>query len=200
MRLRRSRVVAAAAIIAAHVAVFGFLPGFQAPAPVSPEDSGFTLLLLAPPQDEPHIRYSPLRRHPGTASSSAAHRPPDTAPPMPEPPAPSTAPTAIDWSREAAQAAAAQLAADAETARRARAFDGWKSHVMPAPTVPRGPEFGWDEAHIHRFVPTPVGMVVSLNDRCVVVVSFLAIIPGCKVGPIASRGDLFDHMHDAETD
>ena len=191
---------AAIAILAVHVLALRFLPTFRASEPPAAEGPAFTVVILPPLAAEepraPAPSQRPSARRPPLPSPDTRNAPATALPPVE--PAPSTAPRAIDWSKEAARAAADRLAADADTVRRAGTFEQWKQHVMPAPDVPRGPDFRWDEAHIHRLTPTPQGMLVALNDRCAVLFSPLAIIPGCRIGSMPSHGDLFAHMRDPE--
>jgi hypothetical protein len=108
----------------------------------------------------------------------------------------SSAPALIDWAKEAEAAAADGTVRDADAWRRSAALSRWKSHVMPSPVVPQGPQFGWDRSHTQRFETTPQGLVVMLNDRCGIIVNPLAVAGGCALGHIPVRADLFDHMRD----
>jgi hypothetical protein len=61
---------------------------------------------------------------------------------------------------------------------------------------PAAPQFGWDYAHTHRVEALPEGgLLINLTDRCAVVL-YVLLIPVCKIGHIATNGQLFDHMHD----
>ncbi|HXS27339.1 MAG TPA: hypothetical protein VN730_06730 [Steroidobacteraceae bacterium] len=101
----------------------------------------------------------------------------------------------IDWEKEADSAVAEGAERDAEAARRASALSRWREHVMPGP-APRPPEFRWDYAATHRFVPTISGLVINITDRCVILVNPFAVVPGCAIGHIPVYGDLFAHMDD----
>lgn len=112
-----------------------------------------------------------------------------------------TAPIAIDWAKEAERAAAHRIEADEEADRRASALSPRRGPRVGASEAPAAaPQFGWDHAHTHRLELSPDGgMVVNLNDRCAIVVKFPFFLPGCKIGKMESRGDLFTHMNDPPT-
>lgn len=55
------------------------------------------------------------------------------------------------------------------------------------------PEFGWDEARIHRIQRLENG-IIDLGDRCLIKLPFP--IPICRFGRLPANGELFKHMHD----
>jgi hypothetical protein len=64
--------------------------------------------------------------------------------------------------------------------------------------VPK-PQFGWARWHTERVHTLEQGgILIHLSERCVVVVSVIAM-PMCRFGKIEARGDLFDHMNDPPT-
>lgn len=116
--------------------------------------------------------------------------PASTPPLLVAPPRPdgTATPPVIDWQREAEEASHEQaLAAEAQRDQKASGPSKAK------------PEFGWDRSRVHRVEPIESGgFVVRLNDRCVLVITLLAM-PVCKIGTQPARGDLFEHMDDAPT-
>jgi len=98
-------------------------------------------------------------------------------------------PPSVDW-HEQAQAEAAR---QAEEMNRPGAGPGAAPSQPVTPAQPR-PEFGWDRTHTHRVEAIDGGgILVRLNDHCVIVITLLAM-PACSIGTIPARGDLFDHM------
>jgi len=89
----------------------------------------------------------------------------------------------------------ARTARAAQAERRASALSRWREHVMPGPPPPR-PQFRWDEAATHRSVASWAGLVVHINDRCLMIISPLFVGGGCAIGEIPAHGDLFAHMDD----
>jgi len=95
-------------------------------------------------------------------------------------------PPVIDWQREAEEAARKQ-------ALEAGAQPDTKGSGQSKPK----PEFGWDRSRVHRVEPIESGgFVIRLSDRCVIVMTLLAM-PVCTLGTQPARGDLFEHMDDA---
>jgi hypothetical protein len=96
------------------------------------------------------------------------------------------APPVIDWQHEAEEA----------TRKRALEAEAQRDPKSGDPTKPK-PEFGWDRSRVHPVEPIESGgFVVRLSDRCVVVITLLAM-PVCQIGKKPARGDLFEHMQDA---
>jgi len=201
---RLARLVAFTAVLGAHVLGVLFLPTLRRPFLQTPGDELSTAIAFLQPIQPQHSAaaakldpQSPTKREP--AQKSVRVKPLPKTPDATE--QENTAPIAIDWAKEAERAAAHRIEADEEAGRRASALS-----PRPGPSVgaPEGraatPQFGWDHAHIHRVEPIPNGgLVVNLNDRCAIVVVFPFLLPGCKIGKIASRGDLFTHMNDPPT-
>ncbi len=65
-----------------------------------------------------------------------------------------------------------------------------------APQAPKAlPEFGWDNARIHRVEPlSGGGTLIHLGDHCVLVIYALMPFPGCEIGRIPANGHLFDGL------
>ena len=113
--------------------------------------------------------------------------------------APPTGGTAIDWSAEAAGAAARQVEADERRARQARAFAPAANPMFA--TRARRPGFHWNYARTHRVEPVPglvpgLGTVIHLNDQCSILLFVIIPMIGCALEKPPVRGDLFEHMHD----
>jgi hypothetical protein len=110
---------------------------------------------------------------------------------------PETSAPSVDWQKET-QTAAGRIAEGLATEGRR------KGKYAPDPRfarpVPR-PQFGWDESKTHRIevLPNGGGTLIHLNDRCALVLS-AGLFPVCKLGKIAARGDLFEHMGDRPAD
>jgi hypothetical protein len=201
---RLARLVAFTAILGVHVLGVLFLPTLRRPFLQTPGDEFSTAIaFLQPiqPQQSPQKAklhpQSPTKREP--AQKGVRGTPPPKTPEIAE--QENTVPIAIDWAKEAERAAAHRIEADEEAARRASALSPRPGPSVGAPEArPATPQFGWDHAHIHRVEPIPDGgLVVNLNDRCAIVVKFPFLLPGCKIGKMASRGDLFTHMNDPPT-
>jgi hypothetical protein len=203
VRIRRSRALIAFAIVTTHVGVIVFYSAARAPIESQRSEAApFTVLMLPqmPMTDGGGgARTQPTPSKPGHAArKTLPPRAPSAVEQAPEPDSRQATPPLIDWADEAKNAARDQIAADDEKLRLASALSRWKSNVMPAPKVPAASTFGWDEARLHRFTSTPLGLVVNLGDYCSLVISPLAIGGGCAFGKPPSRGDLFEHMRDPQ--
>jgi hypothetical protein len=192
------------AILGAHVLGVLFFPTLRRPFLQTPGDEfSTTIAFLEPIQPQPFAEAAKLHAPSPTKRETAREGVQGTAPPKtPEPTEPeNTAPIAIDWAKEAERAAAHRIEADEEADRRASALSPRRGPSVGAPEAPTAtPQFGWDHAHIHRVEPIPDGgLVVNLNDRCAIIVKFPFLLPGCKIGKMESRGDLFTHMNDPPT-
>jgi hypothetical protein len=59
------------------------------------------------------------------------------------------------------------------------------------------PEFGWSHSRIHRVESlADGGSIIWINDRCFIAAVGLIPLPFCRIGKIAARGDLFEHIRD----
>ncbi|HEY2466007.1 MAG TPA: hypothetical protein VGI32_18250 [Steroidobacteraceae bacterium] len=121
--------------------------------------------------------------------------PTPTAPPPAE-----QAPAVIDWNAEAALSAKHQ--AQSAAAPPPRALDKRLAGMyIDGSGLDQGgtPEFGWDHARTRRVEGMEGGgSLLWLNDRCFVVLYGVIPFPMCGVGKIPVRGDLFDHLLDAQ--
>ena len=200
MHRRANRAAIFTAVVAGHLLVLHYLPDFPPPPELSDREPLLPITLFPAELRPPRAAIA------ATSSRRSKHAPGGRKPPGERAAAASAAqPPAqargirpwIDWEKEADAAIAHRREVAAEAARRASALSRWREHVMPAPWAPHGPEFRWDEARTsQRFVPTIAGLVVHLNDRCLIIISPLALLGGCAIGHIPVYGDLFAHMDD----
>jgi hypothetical protein len=98
---------------------------------------------------------------------------------------------APDWTEELHRAASDALANDLALKRHELDF----AHAFP--TQPKKPQqFAWNYAATHRIEAIPQGgLLVHLNDNCVLIIFPLPLI-GCGIGKHPANGDLFEHRHD----
>jgi hypothetical protein len=110
---------------------------------------------------------------------------------------PETSPPSVDWQKETQTAAARTAEGLATQGQRKGKYAPDPRFARPAPR----PKFGWDESKTHRIeiLPDGAGTLIHLNDRCALVLS-AGFFPVCKLGKIAARGDLFEHMGDRPAD
>jgi hypothetical protein len=195
MRWRRALVLAA--IVIAHFLVVRFFPADRASSRDTPEqDISFATLSSTAPtvrtsksKSVPRVSQAPKRiEGSGSLRDIQPDLRPDTAPPAP-----------VDWAKEAEIAAADSLKLDEEAARQAAALSQWQLRVIPSPKAPAQSGFSWDHSRTHRLESSAQGLVVNLNDRCSILISLslMAVLGGCKIGPLPVHGDLFIHMRDA---
>jgi len=181
----RQRPLLFALAVLIHAGLFQLLVSERQGAAQVPERQ--TVLALLP--DTGKLRPSPPPIAPVTPERLPEWSPPTSMPPLliaPSERDETSTPPAIDWQHEA-EAATRKRALEAETQR-----DPGRS----AASKPK-PEFGWDRSRVHPVDPIESGgFVVRLSDRCVIVITLLAM-PACKIGTKPARGDLFEHMDDA---
>jgi len=142
---------------------------------------------------------APVRSKPASAEVSRDATGP--AAPAAPPVSPGTSVTphslAIDWASEARIASSRAVDAADAAARRARQIGGTPAdaEVIRRKQVPKS-DFGWNEASTKRVEGLEGGgMVLRLSERCAIV--FLPVpLPGCALGEIKARGDLFEHLDD----
>jgi hypothetical protein len=98
---------------------------------------------------------------------------------------------APDWTEELQIAAKDAIAKELAQKRHELDF----AHAFP--TQPRKPpQFAWNYAATHRIEAIPEGgMLVHLNDNCVLIIFPLPFI-GCGIGKRPANGDLFEHRRD----
>jgi len=98
---------------------------------------------------------------------------------------------APDWTEELHIVAKDAIAKELAQKRHELDF----AHAFP--TQPRKPpQFAWNYAATHRIEAIPEGgMLVHLNDNCVLIIFPLPFI-GCGIGKRPANGDLFEHRHD----
>ena len=192
-------------VLAIHVLLFFLFATLRTPSrPVSVTEAPTTVIFL--PEPEPESTSAPQPGHPrkppmtARTTRPAAPKTPARANPPPEPESSSITPTpSPDWHAEAQIAANDEL--EAETRKRQQPsplaphdFSG----VKPGSTDDSKPRFGWNHARTHRVEElSGGGLLININDRCAVVVIYFFALPACKIGKMAARGDLLDHMKDA---
>jgi hypothetical protein len=197
MRWRRALLFAA--IVIAHFLVVRFFPADRATSRDSPEQEVSFATLSSTAPIERTLQAEPIHQATRTkkftqGAEGRSHVQPHGAA--------DTAPSAVDWAKEAELAAADSLKRDAEAARQAAALAQWRLHVIPSPQAPAASEFSWDHSRTHPLESSAQGLVVNLNDRCSILISLslMAVLGGCKIGPLPVHGDLFMHMRDAPAD
>jgi hypothetical protein len=194
MRWRRGLLFTA--IVIAHFLVVRFFPADRATSRDAPEPeiSFATLSSTAPTERASQaipvhktIRAQKFIKGSGNLSNVKPEQAPDTAP------------SPVDWAKEAEIAATDSLKLAAEASRQAAALSQWQLHAIPSPKAPAASGFSWDHSRTHRLESSAQGLVVNLNDRCSILISLslMAVLGGCKIGPLPVHGDLFMHMRDA---
>jgi hypothetical protein len=179
-----------AAVVALHIAVVWVLLAATLPVGMRSLSKNLQLVFIAPTIIAPG---SPFRKPvPGSRRSVRLNvtpsSPVETNPASPSQEGKPIRPS-IDWAGELDRVA--RDSAAAETARRPLNF-GFP-HASTAPSS-KSPEFGWSYAPTHRVQSLPGGgLLVNLNDNCVLVFSPLPFF-SCALGHKPANGDLFKHM------
>jgi hypothetical protein len=197
-RARPGRLLVFAAILGAHVLAVRFFPAVEPGRHGATREESPLIVLFLPAPAIPQSAGGAVSRPGGVRRTRPAQAAPSSAEHSPRPAARRVARSnsiTVDWGKEAEAVAAHRLAAEEEEQRRAGALSQWKASVVPAPVTPRESQFAWDTARTRRFEPIPAGLLVHLGERCVLVIS-LMLMPACKLGSLASHGDLFEHMRD----
>jgi hypothetical protein len=193
----RLRVGTLVAVAAAHAALFILLAKARLISAPSAEPEASMILFMLP-SNETARPAAPANAPPQSPTRRARLPEPQTKPSeTPAEDAHSSAPVMIDWDKEAERAAARQVDADEAAARRPSIlFTHKKAPASLAPPAPAPPQFGWSHARTHRFESLPEGgFILNLSDRCALIFSIM-LIPVCKIGVVAPRGDLLQHMDD----
>jgi hypothetical protein len=147
----------------------------------------FEIVLLAP-------TVSPQQKSPAHEPSHAtprrrasANRAPIEQPALPEEQS-NAIHAPIDWADELTRAAKDATADGSAQAPKDFGFP----HRPSAPA--KAPQFDWDYAATHRVQPIAGGgLLINLNDRCVLVLFPLPFF-ACGVGTKAANGELLKHM------
>jgi hypothetical protein len=191
------RLPALAVVAGAHaLALWWFLALSRTQAIPGAADAIALVLLLLPEQGSQSVAGPPPERTPQPLPPAPPLEPP--RPPGSAAPAAGAPSTAIDWAAEAAGAASRWVAQDEAKGRTARAFGVPPASAIFAPAAARTPGLAWNYARTHRVEALPGGVTVfHINDHCAI--AFFWVMPffGCSLGKIPTRGDLFEHMHDA---
>jgi hypothetical protein len=172
-----------------HIAVFSLLPA-RISVWMPGRSSAFEYVFITPPASEPAAPAHPTlpaspsaieRRKPGRDADDSL----SLLAPLDE------TGDAVDWNAELQRAAKAHSLRETDPAPRGFGFP-----QRPAPEA-KPAQFGWDYAATHRVESLPEGgLLVNLNDRCVLL---LAPLPFafCGIGARKANGELFEHMQDA---
>lgn len=190
-RTRTARFTVLILVVGAHLALALFWPATRL-ADTGSASRSSTLVLIARAPVEPEAK-PPLLTLPPPAPLLV--QPPFAlVPEIRNSPAPTPK---IDWTSAAHRAVTDALAAQEAEQRKSQGFTGRGPAMSTAPETRSKPEFGWQRWRLHRVEQlSQGGFVVHLNERCVLVVTAL-LMPACRIGKIAARGDLFEHMDDA---
>jgi hypothetical protein len=220
------RPVVFVAVAVAHVLLLYLLAAYRrpplVPASLAPASDGAALISLWLPrgesssvssstsEDAMSARVRPTRTRRSSESRSpqeALPAPPSagekisspqwgepTPPGAPNLPPPNVSPsTSIDWYGEAPSAADRALSAEAQRRRQAAVFAPPPPPRYLARPPPGGYRFGWSEVATQRFRVVNGVPILRINEHCAVA---FFILPGCTIGRIAPRGDLFQHTRD----
>ena len=197
-RLRRATIFAL--IAALHAGLLLVASRWQARLDVRSEES---LVLLALPA---HMQSTEEARPPPNAPRKLPPPARDMqlviVPTPVEPPPAEQHPAIVDWKAEAELTARQQ--AQAAGAPPPRALDKQLAGMYVGGGAlgsdpGNAPEFGWDHARTHRVETIEGGgSMLWISDRCFLVMYGVIPFPMCGVGKIPVRGDLFDHMRDAQ--
>jgi len=196
-RAASPRIPVLAAVVAAHAGALLVLLAETRTRDVRGESEASPLLvMLFEPRERP-AAAAPAGR--AARPSASRHRPPAAAEvEVPAPPLPGAPGTAINWTAEATAAAERETEGAERRARQAQALAPKPNPMFAA--RPKGHEFGWDYAATHRVEAGRGGItLIHIGDNCGIALYLL--IPmgfGCAVGKPPVRGDLFEHMHDAD--
>ncbi|HEY5101888.1 MAG TPA: hypothetical protein VII70_03825 [Steroidobacteraceae bacterium] len=192
------RVLAFLAVLSAHAALLVLLWVLRGGSLEAQRDASTTVLLLLPWAEPARASAPSAANHCKetraicTALSDLKRR--SRLQRVQPAPQSGSAPVAIDWAREAALAASRRIDAAEEAARKAQAFSARRGSSL-ASGKRAAPRFGWSYAHTHRFETVPGAILFNLNDRCVILMTFM-LMPICRIGKIEERGDLFQHMNE----
>ncbi len=183
--MTRTRVLPLIAVIAIHVVLIASLL-ISSRIPWRFVDSGDSIVMILLPQSPPRPETTTPERV-VTVQPEISRRVEAKAPQPDTTPMDSTAPVAlppIDWQLEGERAAA----------RKAQERP-WQS--ADESKKPHTAEFGWSHARTHRIEKDPESglAILNLNEHCSLVAF---VLPGCRIGKIKPRGDLFDGMKDLD--
>jgi hypothetical protein len=176
-----------------HVAMFVLLP-MKIRAPALQRASAFEYVFITPPAAEsashphpsaPAIPSAIERRQ----SSRDAENTLSLLAPLDE--SRDDTPN-VDWNAELERAGKDHALREQDPARRDFGFPH-----RSAPAAAKPPAFGWDYAATHRVESlSGGGLLINLNDRCVLLVAPLPFAV-CGIGTRKANGELFENMRDA---
>lgn len=152
---------------------------------------GFELLVIVPATlSSP--RVEPMSAAPGAVARATRHRVVHPKNGLASSTQSRAITPSVDWDAEISRAGRAASGIDLKKPIREFGFP------KAPPTVADYPQFDWDYARTHRVESIPQGgIVIHLNDNCVVVLSPL---PAAFCSPFkrAANGELFKHMRDPD--
>jgi hypothetical protein len=180
---RRCRIHVAgiiALVIGLHLAALWFLLATSRVVMRRADSGSFEIVIIAPVSPEPP-HASQRRRAPAARAQNQQPAPPPSERQDEAIHAP------IDWADELSRAAKDATRSSAQAAK-----------DFGFPHLPSGSagasQFDWDYAATHRVERTPEGgLVVHLNDRCVLVFTPIPF-PFCSIGTKKPNADLFNNM------
>ena len=190
---RRIRIACIVALVfALHLtALWGLLTNSR--FILKPTDSqGFEIVLIPRSSELQQQVVSETKRHESTQARPRRQPSSGGAPsqPVPAEEESNAIHAPIDWANELRQ-----TAKDATADKSAQAPKDFGFPQRPsAPSKP--PQFEWDYAATHRVESIDGGgLILHLDDRCVLVLSPLPFI-GCGIGTKPANGELLKHMGD----
>jgi hypothetical protein len=199
------RVVTIVVVLLIHVVFFILFAALRSPLPRADQKEVASMALLLLPDEVDTTQGAPRpttaqAAHPGSPKRPApAPKSAGAITPEPQPPSSAiTVPAAPDWRQEMHIAANNEIEAEQRKRRQPSPLAPHDfSGVKPGSTDDSKPQFGWSHAATHRVEEIPTGgLLININDRCVVVWAILPMI-GCRIGKSPARGNLLEHMRDA---
>jgi hypothetical protein len=176
-----------------HIAVFALLP-MKIKVPALERPSAFEYVFITPHASEPASHPHPsVPAIPSAIERRQSSRDADDSLSLmaPREETRDDSPN-VDWNAELERAGKDNSLLEPGPARRDFGFPH-----RSAPAAAKPPEFGWDYAATHRVESLPEGgLLINLNDRCVLLLAPLPFAV-CGIGTRKASGELFEHMRDA---
>jgi hypothetical protein len=182
-----------AAVVALHIAVVWVLLAATQPIVMRSLPQSLQLVFIAPAiiAPESSIR-NPVSRSQRSVLRNATQSSPVEANPAPPSEDGNPIHPPIDWAAELNRVVRDLTAAEASR----KPLNFGFPHASKVPSA-KPPEFGWSYAPTHRVEPMPGGgLLVNLNDNCVLVFAPRPFFFACALGKKPANGKLFEHLHD----